>query len=158
HCLSPGAQPGDPANPRPGQVFVIVLPQVAATGGYIPPEQLTLSAELRAAVLAYLDERRPLGTTLEGAPPSYRWISVQAELRLPARAAPGLATEVQRRAQDALLRYLNPATGGPRGTGWPFGRDLHVSEVYGLLQRIPDVEFVDDVGIGLVEPGSFADP
>ncbi len=44
--------------------------------------------------------------------------------------------------------------GGPQGQGWPFGRDLYLSEIYGLLQRIPAVEFVEEVQVNLVEPGS----
>ena len=33
-----------------------------------------------------------------------------------------------------LYRYLNPYTGGPAGTGWPFGRTLRVNEIYGRVQ------------------------
>ncbi len=153
-CLAPGAQPAAPTDPRPGQIFVLVVPQAGGdAAGVIPTEQLTLSAELRAAVLAYLDDRRLLGTTLEVQPPQYLWVSVEVTLHLPERRDPAAAAEAVIRAEAALYRYLNPFTGGPTGDGWPFGRDLHLSEIYGLLQRIPAVEFVEEVRITVADSG-----
>jgi len=58
---------------------------------------------------------------------------------------------VQAQAEAALYRYLNPFLGGPNGTGWPFGRDLHVSEIYALLQQLPGVEFVEELNLLLGE-------
>ena len=144
-CLAPGAQPGDPNDPKPGQVFVIVLPQIDAPQGRIPPERLGLSAELRSAVLSRLESRRLLGTVLEVRPPQYIWVSVQAELHVPEQSDPSLIAEVQQRAEDALYRYLNPYVGGPHGDGWPFGRSLNRSEIYGVLQSVTSVEFVEDI-------------
>ncbi len=157
-CLAPGAQPGDRSDPRPGQVFVITLPQADISQGRIPPERLVLSAELRSAVLAYLDARRLLGTALEVRQPDYVWISVQARLHVPEHSDPMLITEVQQRAEDALYTFLNPYVGGPRGDGWPFGRALNRSEIYGLLQGIQDVEYVEDVQISMSEASNGADP
>jgi predicted phage baseplate assembly protein len=154
-CLAPGSQPGDPSDPRPGQVFVMVLPQTADTIGRITMDQLTLSAELRGSVLAYLNDRRLLGTALEVRAPQYAWLSVRAKLRLPDRSDAGLVVEVREQAEAALYRYLNPYTGGPNGAGWPFGRDLHQSEIFSLLQAIPHVEFVEDVQM-FVSDGSGA--
>ncbi len=157
-CLAPGVQPGAPNDPRPGQVFVIVLPQMDAPQGRIPSERLLLSAELRAAVLARLETRRLLGTALEVRPPQYIWVSVQAELHVPERSDPALIAEVQKRAEDALYRYLNPYVGGPRGDGWPFGRSLNRSEIFGLLQSIERVEFVEDVQISISDASGGAGP
>jgi len=154
-CLTPGAQPPEPNDPRPGQIFVVVLPQVDSPNRQIPPEQLTLSAEIRGAVMSHLNERRLLGSTLEVQPPQYNWVSVQAILRVPDRSDPGLMAEVQTLATAALYRYLNPHVGGPTEDGWPFGRDLHLSEVYALLQRVPYVEFVEEVRINLADPNNF---
>lgn len=158
HCLAPAAQPGDPDDPQPGQVFVVVLPQTGNVQGRIPPEALILSAELRSAVLSYLDERRPLGITLEVRQAKYHWVSIRTRLRVAERSDPLLLAEVQAQAEAELYRYLNPYTGGPTGTGWPFGRSLHISELYGLLQRIPAVEFVEEVQIAVNEPGSATPP
>ncbi len=80
-CLAPGVQPGDRNEPQPGQVFVIVLPEADVPAGRILPERLSLSAELRAAVMKGL-ESRPLGIALEVRQPQYIWVSVQATLHV----------------------------------------------------------------------------
>jgi hypothetical protein len=46
----------------------------------------------------------------------------------------------------ALKKFLHPLTGGPKGTGWPFGRNVNVSEIYELLDRLPEVDFVTKTG------------
>jgi predicted phage baseplate assembly protein len=152
-CVSPRAQPGGEGEPEPGQVAVLLLPNVDAPARRIPPEQLTLSAELRAAATSYLSERALVGVRLSVLPAQLFWISVQARLRLPDRSDPVSGAEIVRRAEAALYTYLNPYVGGPRGDGWPFGRDLHVSEIYALLQRVAGVEFVEEVQIMVGEPG-----
>ena len=157
-CLAPGAQPGDRNEPQPGQVFVIVLPQTDAQQGRIPLERLTLSAELRSAVLAHLNARRLLGTALEVRQPQYIWVSVQAVLHVPERSDPDLIRDVQQRAEEALYRYLNPYVGGPHGDGWPFGRSLNRSEIYGLLQSVEYVEYVEDVQMSVSESAGGANP
>jgi predicted phage baseplate assembly protein len=146
-CLTPGAQPGAQGDPLPGQVVMIVLPQIENTSGRIPAEQLTLSAELRNDVLNDLEHRRLIGTTLDVRQPQYVYVSVDATLRLPERSHEGLVREVRQRAEDELYRFLNPYVGGAQGDGWPFGRDLHVASIYGVLQRVPSVEFVDQVRV-----------
>jgi predicted phage baseplate assembly protein len=153
YCLAPGAQPGQAGTPAPGHVRILVLPQIEQNEGQILPEELALSAELRGLVQAYLGERSLIGSQLEVHAPQYIWISVQARLRVRARSERVLEADVQRQAETMLYRYLNPFHGGPAGDGWPFGRDLHVSEIYALLQRVPGVEFVDEVQISIREPG-----
>jgi predicted phage baseplate assembly protein len=157
-CLAPGAQPNAGQGPRPGQVQVVVLPGTDHIEGFLAPEQLNLGADLRAAVLTHLEERRLVGTTLDVLQPQFIFVAIQALVRVPERSAAGLLEDVQRRAEAALYHYLNPYTGGPRGDGWPFGRDLHVSEIYGVLQRVASVEFVEEVRVGVVDPGSNAEP
>jgi predicted phage baseplate assembly protein len=144
-CLTPGAQPGGVNDLKPGQVLVLVLPEVDSAEGQIAPEKLVPSAELLLAVKAFLDRYRLLGTSLEVEEPDFIWVSVEARLRLPEGSSEALAAEVRQRAEAELYRYLNPYKGGSRGTGWPFGRDLYHSEIYALLQRIPSVEFVDEL-------------
>jgi predicted phage baseplate assembly protein len=153
YCLAPGAQPGQSDAPAPGQVTLLVLPQIEQSEGQILPEELVLSAELRNLVQAYLSERSLIGSRLVVHAPQYIWISVQARLRIRPRSERVLEADVQRQAEALLYRYLNPFHGGPAGDGWPFGRDLHVSEIYALLQRVTGVEFVDEVQISIREPG-----
>lgn len=152
-CLAPGAQPGDPTDLKPGQVFVIVLPEADLPLDSYPPEQLVPSAELRSAVLQYLEERRLIGTTLEVRGPQYIWVSVHATLVVQEGIDPETNDQIRRRAETELYRYLNPFVGGPRQDGWTFGRDLHSTEIYSLLQRVPGVEFVGSINISVTEPG-----
>jgi len=154
-CLAPGAQTGAVAAglPKPGEALLAVLPQADQPNGFIPPERMTLAAELKQAVERHLNERRLLGTRLTVQAPQLAWVSVEATIRLADHAGAAHALDVRRRAETELYRYLNPYVGGPNGTGWPFGRELHVSELYALLQRLPGVEFVDELRVVAGEPG-----
>ncbi len=157
--LGPGEQPGRPGDPKPGQVTLLVIPAVQQMRGRIAPDALTLPADLRAAVFAMLNDKRLIGTGLEVRSPQYIWVSVQTKLRLTDRANdPSIALETRAHAEAALYAYLNPYVGGPRGTGWAFGRDLHTAELYALLQGVPGVEFVEEVLVGLSTPGSSVPP
>jgi hypothetical protein len=57
-----------------------------------------------------------------------------------------------------LFKYLNPCIGGPEGSGWPFGRELHTSELFALLQRIPGVEFVEELKVSYRETATGSTP
>ncbi len=158
HCLAPGEQPGDPSAPRPGQIQLIVLPEVGQPDGPISAEQLTLSAETRAAVLAHLNERKLVGSKLEVRGPGLLWVSVEAVLRVAADGDASVEEAVRRTALAELYRYINPYTGGPRSDGWPFGRDLHVSELYAVLLRVPFVEFVEQVRVAVRDAATAGTP
>jgi hypothetical protein len=53
---------------------------------------------------------------------------------------------------SALYAYFHPVTGGPDGEGWPFGRPIHVGEVYSVLQRLPGVEIIEDARLFAADP------
>ena len=40
----------------------------------------------------------------------------------------------------------------PESIGWPFGRELFVSEIYSLLERTPGVDVVEEAAIYQVDP------
>lgn len=157
HCMAPLSQPGAPGQPRPGEVVVAILPQteLPATGA-IAAERIALSADLKQAVGSFLNERRLLTTRLEVIAPQYIWVSIDATVRISDRSDPALYVETRRAAEAALYRYLNPFLGGPDGKGWPFGRDLHVSELYALLQRIPAIEYVEELRVSTRDAATAA--
>src|SRR5262249_52294544 len=95
---------------------------------------------------------------LEVRPAEICCVSVHAELRFADHIERAAADEAIRRAEDDLYRYLNPYVGGPRGEGWPFGRSLHLSEIYGLLQKIASVEFVEGVKVYVSPAGRATAP
>lgn len=139
-CLQP--RPAEAGRVAPGQIYVLVIPRVMNPNHYIRPEELELDDKQMTTLSEYLDERRLLTTRLDIRAPAYRWVSVSAELR----EAPGFSREeVEAEVLSRLYRYLNPLVGGPKGEGWPFGRDLFVSDVYQSLQGTPNVQFIRSV-------------
>lgn len=146
-CLQP--RPSEAGRVAPGQVYVLVIPRVANPAGYLEPAQLELAEDDVEALTAYLDERRLLTTRLDIRPPAYRWVSARVQLR----ANPGADQDKVRRAVlDRLYRFLNPLTGGADGNGWPFGRDLFLSDVYQSLQGMSNVQFIRDVQLFVASP------
>src|SRR5262249_49797766 len=102
------------------------------------------SAELLAAVRRYLEPRRPLTTELHVVAPTYVAVTVTATLHV-TRPDPGLAGA----AQAALDAFFDPLTGGPDGTGGPFGRGLLESDLMHILGGLRGVRYVDGVSIAV---------
>ena len=84
------------------------------------------------------------GTRVLIEPPLYRGVTVVARLVAKPRAS---ATRIQAEALEALYAYLNPLTGGPDASGWPFGRPVQSGEIYATLQRIRGVDLVEEVRV-----------
>jgi predicted phage baseplate assembly protein len=154
HCLTPGALPASSGDLQPGQVVVLVMPQVPESDGRNGTAALPSleRPELINAVRAHLDERRVMGAQLEVRAPRAIDVSVDVTLRVSARTEQYVLDNVRRAAERALYTYLSPYTGGPDGHGWPIGRDLHVSEIYARLQRVAAVEYVDEVRVTIPDP------
>ncbi|MDH6577883.1 putative baseplate assembly protein [Kitasatospora sp. MAP5-34] len=143
-CLPAGG------GPDAGGVRVLVVPEVVAdSGDRLRFEQLVPPDGMLAAIAEHLDERRPIGARLLVQPPYYQGVTVVARLTAEP-AEPG--GRIRERALDALYRYFNPVTGGPDGTGWPFGRPVQAGEVHAVLQRVPGVELVEDVRLFAANP------
>jgi predicted phage baseplate assembly protein len=133
-----------------GGVRVLVVPSVGdVTTGRLRFEELVPPDEMLAAIAAYLDERRVVGARVVVEPPVYQGITIVARLRARPRTDP---ERLQAAALTALYRHFHPLIGGPDGTGWPFGRPIHVGEVYSVLQRLPGVEFVEDARLFGADP------
>jgi hypothetical protein len=155
--LGAGSEAGR-ARDVPGMVSVLVLPFRA---GDQPPPPLDRAAPLRAddatrrALWGFLDERRLLGTGVRVASPVYVPVRVEAVVvrrpDAPDPASPATLDEgwdrvppldVRRGVLDALSRWLDPLRGGPAEDGWPFGRDVHLSDLYALLETVHGVDHV----------------
>jgi predicted phage baseplate assembly protein len=133
-----------------GGVRVLLVPAVADDeDGRLSFEQLVPPAEMLTAVADHLDSRRTIGARVLVEPPAYQGVTVVAMLRARPWADPN---RLQRTAMDALYAYLHPISGGMDGTGWPFGRPVHMGEVYALLQRLPGTEIVEDVRLFAANP------
>ena len=139
-CISPGATT-DGQSPPPGVVRLLLVPVVSESDRLISSEELELPKRLREEVQSYLDERRLLATRLQIASPEYVSVAVTVRIKAKAGSNPGqVATDVERQ----LYRYINPVCGGPDGNGWPFGRNLSLSEVYATIQGTASVDYIEE--------------
>lgn len=133
-CL-PGSEVGSP-----GTVLVLVVPDIP--DGRVPFEVLRPSQEVLDSVQAYIDERRLVGTTVRIQPPRYLGMSIAARLAI----SPGVnAPDVFQRADLAIANFIHPLRGGYDGNGWPFGQDISVGDIYGVLQKVPGVAYIEVV-------------
>lgn len=128
-------------------VRVCVVPSV--TGDRLDWRHLAPSSETLERIKQHLAVRRVIGTRVIVEPAEYVWVTVEARLRARERVT---AERLTVAALAAIYRYLHPLVGGPEGTGWPFGRPVQVADLYSILQRIPETEFVDEVWLYATDP------
>ncbi len=125
-----------------GAVRVLVVPQVRTDPRTHRIDDFALSEPLLRSIMQVLDERRTVGVAVEVGTPYYQGVSVAALVRaLPGRPA----ALVRQRVLTVVDRYVNPVTGGPAGTGWPFDADLTAAEIAQLLEAVEGVERVEEV-------------
>jgi predicted phage baseplate assembly protein len=141
--------PAGEADTAPGSVRVLVVPAVAGELGRLRFEQLLPDAETLARIADYLDERRVIGARVVVEPPVYQGVTVVTRLRARPRVR---KSRLQAAALEALFSYFHPLLGGPDKEGWPFGRPVHVGEVYAVLQRLQGTEFVEEALLFAADP------
>jgi hypothetical protein len=124
-------------DPAPAYVSLVVVPTSSGTERYPQP-----TAELLAGIEAFLQPRRTLTTHLRAVGPGYVDVTVKATVALNDDAPPA---ETLQDVSRTLVAFFDPLSGGPDGTGWPFGREVYVSEVYATLEGLASVDYVDDV-------------
>lgn len=150
----------------PGAVTVAVVPQVipgSANTRPMPGEGFLKTVE------NHLKEKCLATTNLHVTGPFYAAISVSATVQIHPRTRPEI---VQKNVEKALNDFLHPLSGGPEKKGWPFGRQVHQSEIVQVIQGAEGVACVESVAlssgktknagaiklprIGLVCPGEHA--
>jgi len=135
--------PRDPCLHAPGTVSVVVL-------AGMPRSHPQPDRGLLDAIWRHLDARRVIGTRLRVVGPTY----VEVRVRATVQAGDGADLDALGPAiEGELERFLHPLAGGPRGTGWPFGRDVYRSEVLELVAGVEGVEHVLALELGGAEPG-----
>jgi hypothetical protein len=93
-------------------------------------------------VTAYLNARKLINTRLRVEPPKYKKISVQIDVALKPSFG-GLFSDVADKIKAALNDFVHPLIGLEDNTGWERGRALHDSELYYLIESLPEVDWVD---------------
>ncbi|WP_432194823.1 hypothetical protein [Streptomyces sp. bgisy027] len=121
-----------PAAPAPAHISVVVLPE--------PGE--TAAEALTAALHEFLDPRRILTVRHHVVLPEYVDIEVAADVALREDAVP---EDTLVDARNRLREFYDPFTGGDTRDGWPFGRSVHPSEAYAVLEQSPSVDYIENV-------------
>lgn len=124
-----------------GVVTVLVVPN-------LPGPAPRPDAALRTRVATYLNDRRLIGTRVEVAGPTYLEVAVQSTVQ----SCPGQNPATLKTAIVAAINALfDPLTGGPNGSGWPFGRDIYRAEVMQTIVATPGVDHL--VSLALIPAG-----
>ena len=120
-----------------GHVSLVVIPE--RTELEQPPQLLT------DAVFGFLDERRTVTTRLHVVGPTHAPVSAEIVI---ARTADAVEDQLRAAIVTKLEGFLDPVKGGGSGQGWPFGRDVFVSELIEQLEAISGVDYVTDIRLG----------
>ncbi len=127
-------------------VSLVVLPQDSNLR-QPPPAQKT-------ALRGYLDEWRTLTTRHHVVGPHYAPIG--AEIVIAATTGAKIEAVLNRilgyedqgrhvHVMGQIERFLDRLTGGAAQEGWPFGRDIYVSELYERIEAVEGVDYVTDL-------------
>ena len=142
------AVPGQSASDDPGYLQVTVVPTPKGRPGEpLPDSDLRLSESTAAAAGQRAESVRLLCARVQIADPAWTPFSVTATVYSWAGGNSLAGQAGQQSAKAALFRYFHPTIGGPGGTGWPFGRPVHVGDAYAVLAGLPETITVVDVGI-----------
>jgi hypothetical protein len=134
----------DPFDQMPlvlGNVSVIIVPN--STDARPQP-----SVELVRRVQQFISGSCPVTATVLVIGPLYLRVDVQVEIGLASLDGAGtIVSEVQ----NALAAFLHPLTGGLDRKGWPFGREPHRSDIYGVIEQIPGVDHIRALTVQITE-------
>jgi hypothetical protein len=89
----------------------------------------------------FLDQRRLLTTRIHLVAPKYISVNLETTLVIEDGIKP---EDVKENAQEALKYYFHPLQSGKywQGKGYPFGRNVYISELYQLLDNLSGVDYV----------------
>jgi len=132
----------DPERERAGHVSVVILPHSDPQ----PPIDLH---GLITIVESSLTPKLLLTTRLHVVGPQFLTVEIKNVnvVSLPDE----LEANLKQRIIDAVNDFLDPLKGGDDTLGWPFGRNVFVSELYSLIDQLQGVDYVKT---DKTEPGS----
>ncbi len=124
---------------RPGHIsLIVVTSQSFRDRSRLPDENPALLERVRT----FLEPRRLLTTRNHVVGPFFAPVSADILL---AQRSDRVAEDLRQTVVQALEQFLDPLAGGTTRSGWPFGRDVYVSELYQLLEQVPGVDYVPDI-------------
>ena len=134
----------------PGWITLLIIPQSNERRPWP-------SFGLREHVRKFISERGPAGVAaaeqIYVTGPDYLPIEVRATL---APKVPSEAGKVEQRGRQAIEDFLHPLRGGPEGRGWELGRDLYLSDLAAVLERVEGLDYVKELAV-LVNGGFQGD-
>jgi len=155
-CLAPEAtEAGDNEGRETGVVQILVDPAVATALETGDLSRLHLNPEFVSDLSSYLDQYRLLTTIVKVSDPNYIGVKLNIEIVISDYSNPQVVME---RVNRVVRNMINPLVPFPDlqkefplleagWDGWPLGRSLYPAEIYALVQRIPGVQYVLDVGV-----------
>lgn len=123
----------------PGAATVIVVPKSSQSDPKKPQPSKGLLKNIRQLLA-----QNALGSIFQDIHvigPGFEQIDINACV-IP--HTPGESSLVERRIIKNLEEFFHPLTGGEKKQGWPFGRNVYISEVYAVIERTDGVRFVED--------------
>ena len=127
---------------REGEVTLLIVPRGEQSTRDLQRKPVP-APELLRRVQDFLDERRLVTTRLRVGKPRFVEISVHVGVVLK-RGGPG-ADRLKARLEERIRTALHPLFGGPDRKGWPFGRSLHKSDLYRVVEDEEQVDYVEDL-------------
>lgn len=118
---------------RPGHISLVIVAGRESTS----EKYQRLLREVRVS----LEPKRLLTTRLHIVRPCYVWLALTVTIQPKLDV---LWENVRKSATEKLRQYCSPfAGGGPGGSGWPFGRNLYLSEIYDVLEQVSGVDYIE---------------
>jgi len=117
----------------PGHISIAVVPKTDT-----PEQKPILNQEMRDAILNNLLPRRLITTRVHVLGPGYLDAAVRFTIKPKANVDIQL---LEPKVREALRLFLHPIYGGIDGKGWPFGRDVVISEIYRLIEETEGVDY-----------------
>ena len=146
-----GAGPGGKGQ-VPGVIELLVVPAAFDSIRAGDLTKLVLEPALQSEIRTHLDKYRLLATVLNIREPCYIGVKVHAEIAITTFSRP---EAVKAKVIERLNEFLSPLSlikddqpsdlFGSQWEGWPFGRDMYISELFALIQQVPGVKHVLDV-------------
>ena len=133
-CLS---KPG-----KNGEVVVLIVPRPDSSDIDLKSE-LHPTSELLRRVKEFLGSRKLVGTRLKVEAPVYVKAAIIAKVVFKKEISDIQVLKDQ--VELEIRRFLNPIVGGPDGNGWPFGVPLAKNDIYGILEKIDGVYYIEDI-------------
>ena len=119
---------------RAGHISLIIVPET----DYEPETE-----EIINKVKNELETRKLLGTYLHVLAAKYLSVSIETNvIPLPDEKT----QDIEPRIKKAVQKFLQPL-GKDDEQVWPFGRNVFVSEIYELIDRIPGVDYVESIDL-----------